>query len=77
MATRTRTNTAFVSYVMTHCPTGALGQAFVIEAIRRYAEQIADLDPAVIGNALFSGEAWKQTAEFILAEYDQNYGGRR
>ena len=36
------TNTEFIERIMNFCPHGALIQAFVLEALNRYAEQVAD-----------------------------------
>ena len=34
------TNTEFLERIMNFCPHGALIQAFVLEALNRYAEQV-------------------------------------
>jgi|HubBroStandDraft_1064217.scaffolds.fasta_scaffold198047_2 hypothetical protein len=65
--TRRRTNTAFLRDVMEHSPTGALMQAFVLEALRRYADAVAAADPADLDSALISGTAWHKCATHLQA----------
>lgn len=40
-----------------------LRQAFVIEAITRYADQVAAASPEQLANGFISGEAWQQVAQ--------------
>jgi hypothetical protein len=70
------TNVEFVTRIMEFCPKGALGQAFVIEAIARYAGQVAAA-PAFKDNDLLSGEAWKEIGVWLKGELDAKYGGRK
>jgi hypothetical protein len=72
-----RTNTAWVRHVMESAPTGALGQAFVIEAIRRYAEECASADASAMDTPLLSGAAWKATAQYVADQYKLNYERNR
>lgn len=67
------TNTEFVTRVMTvGCPTGALIQAFVIEALTRYADDVVE-STDVWDNGLISHDTWKKTAAFLKAELDKKY----
>jgi|GEM_PF-1804816 len=66
------TNTEFVTRVMDFCPTGALSQMFIIEAIDRYAKAVAAA-PVSDTNGLIDMGAWKRTAEFLVAEMDKKY----
>lgn len=67
------TNTEFITRIMeVGCPTGALIQPFVIEALTRYAQQVAE-SPAIADTALLSGEAWKETGEWLLSEINKRY----
>lgn len=68
------TNTEFVTNLMEFCPTGALAQLLIIEAIARYADQVAAAPPMEHG--LIDGNAWKRTAEYIKGKLDAKYGPR-
>ena len=68
-----KTNQAWIKDIMNFAPTGMLGEVFVIEAVRRYAEQVAAAEPLKGGAMLIDGDAWKRTGEWIKAQYDSNY----
>lgn len=70
-----RTNVQWVKHAMEYSKFGALSQAFIMEAIGRYANQIAELDPARLDSALISGEAWVGVAKEIKASLDAHYKG--
>lgn len=57
-----KTNTQVVRGLMEFAKSGPLMQAFVIEALRRYADQCAAADPAVFDSPLMSGRAWHACA---------------
>lgn len=58
-----KTNVDLVNDLMTHSPVGALGQAFIIQAIREYAEElVANPLPPTKPGSLFSNEAWNKAA---------------
>lgn len=61
------TNVEFVTRMMEFCPTGALSQAFIIEAIGRYAKLVAE-NPPIPDTDFLSGEAWKRTGDWINAQ---------
>lgn len=67
------TNEELILDLMEHSPYGGLGQVFIVEAIRQYAEQIAAADPNVIGNGLISGEAWQGVAKDVKERCDLFY----
>ena len=70
---RRETNVEFVTRIMEYgCPTGALVQPFIIEAIRRYAAECA-VNP-IPENGLISPEAWMETAQWITSELEKKYG---
>jgi len=62
-------NVELVTRMMEFAPTGPLSQAFVIEAIARYAKQVADLTDEQVAkmdeNSIVSMEVWRETAEYI------------
>jgi hypothetical protein len=70
-----RTNVEFVRDLMEFSPYGALVQAFVLEALSRYADQVADADPAQFDSALLSGHAWVGVARDIKAKIHLHLGG--
>jgi hypothetical protein len=70
---RHETNTEFITRIMEFgCPTGALIQPFVIEALRSYAERYA-VNP-IPENNFINPEAWMETAQWALAELEKKYG---
>ena len=73
MSTR-KTNTDCIVELMEFSPTGALAQAFILEAIKRYARAVAAADPAKLDSDLLSGEAWVATAKYIVKELRAQYG---
>lgn len=68
-----QTNVQLVTRIMEWSPTGALSQAFVIEAVRRYAKQCAEADAEALDTAYLNGEAWKRTAQFALKEINAHF----
>lgn len=73
---RRETNPEFVERIMTvGCPTGALVQAFVIEALTHYSESILQWEPTEQEkNGFLAPEAWKATASFVKFELEKKYG---
>lgn len=69
MKIKTQTNTQFVQNLMTHSGQGALIQAFVIEAIRKYAELTLAAAPWD-KEAFISQAAWKACAQEAMDAID-------
>ena len=69
-----KTNTDCIVELMEFSPTGAIAQAFILEAIRRYAKAVAAADPAKLDTGYISGEAWVATAKHIVKELRAQYG---
>lgn len=67
-------NEDFVRDLMNYSPVGALAQAFIMEAIQRYARECAAADPAKFDSGLMSGAAWVKCAQDIKAKCDAFYG---
>lgn len=66
---RPMTNEEKVVHMMNHSNYGALRQVFIMEAIRKYAEQVAAADPKIFeGMALISGTAWQGCARETLKD---------
>ncbi len=53
---------------------GAMGQVFIVEAIRSYADDMAARDPATVGNGLVAGQAWVDIAKDVQARCGAFYG---
>jgi hypothetical protein len=67
------TNEEFVSDLMTYSSFGGLCQVFVIEAIRRYADQVSAANPAAMDTQFLSGAVWVGLAKEIKAKVHQQY----
>lgn len=72
-----KTNAQKVQFLMTASPAGPLMQAFVLESIRRYADQVlADGMPEDNPRALISPTAWHCCAETARLELASMEGGQ-
>jgi hypothetical protein len=69
MRLKTQTNTQFVNKLMTQSGQGALIQAFVIEAIRKYAELTIDA-PDWDKETFIAQDAWRACARDALTAID-------
>ncbi len=67
------TNVQFVKRIMEY--GSPLRQAFVIEAIAKYAEACAKADAKTFDCAWLSGDAWVQVAREIHAECKEKNNG--
>jgi hypothetical protein len=72
-ANNRETNVQFVKRIMENSPYGALSQAFIIEAIGRYAKQCAAAHPTTMETSFMSGIAWKNVAEYVSNELSAKY----
>lgn len=69
------TNTEFITRIMEHgCPTGALVQPFIIEAISVAAHRFSK-DPIMDGGFI-DPEAWMETAQWLKSELEKKYGSK-
>ena len=59
---RRKTNTQFLKHLMEFSRSGPLMQAFVLEAVSKYADRCAAADPADFDSPLMSGAAWHACA---------------
>ncbi|MBK1683439.1 hypothetical protein [Rhodoferax fermentans] len=72
---RPETNEEFIARVMNFgCPTGALIQSFIIEALMQYSQKVSESD-AVWDNGLLNSATCKRTAVWLLAEINAKYKG--
>jgi hypothetical protein len=69
-----RTNVKGVTDLMEFARSGPLMQAFILEAIRRYACQVADADLADLDSPLISGAAWRRCGREALDAIDSHLG---
>ena len=69
MRIKTQTNVQLVKHMMEQSSQGALMQAFVIEAIRKYAELTLDAQPWD-KEAFISQDAWKACARDAMSAID-------
>jgi len=75
LAPKHETNDEFVQRVMNFgCPTGALIQAFIIQAMTTYSNMVIHAGPAACESPLLSGEAWVGTANWLKQQLDSKYG---
>ena len=58
-----KTNIQVVNDLMTHSKQGVLMQAFIIEAIAKYAEQTKVSPPWSKDNTFISEESWRACAD--------------
>ena len=68
------TNDEFAKRIMKFSPYGALSHAFVIEAIFRYAEQVAAMDTVVEDTGLFNPQSWKRLGQWVKSETNKHLG---
>ena len=67
------TNQEFVEELMTISPYGVLSELFILEAVRKYSEQVAAADPKIFESALghfIHGPAWQGVAKDILTKIE-------
>lgn len=65
------TNVEFVTRIMEFSNYGALAQIFVIEALRRWSDIIAEADPAAVDTPMIAGHAWVGVAKEIKAKLEK------
>lgn len=70
------TNVQFITRVMEHSRCGALMQAFIIEAVSKYATACAQKPASTFDSNLLNGEAWLACAKELEAELAAKYGSR-
>lgn len=81
-----KSNTEIITDIMEFSAAGPMSQMFIIEAIRKYGEQIIDdqdkindlTSTSYIGpNGFIDGEAWVHTAKTVLNEISEGYGYKK
>jgi hypothetical protein len=65
------TNEEFMKRIMTFCPTGAMSQMFIMDAIAQHADRVSTAPP--VEHPLIDGDAWKRTATWIAAELEAHF----
>ena len=71
-----QTNVEFIVDLMNFNNSGALAQVFIVDAIMKRADTVAELDPAAIDHPLISGHAWVRCAQEIRDRMGAKYGKR-
>ena len=66
-ATKPKTNIQLVRHIMEYSQAGVLKQAFVIEALMSYSNQILKDKEAWPQNSFVSQEAWQTCAKEVIA----------
>ena len=67
---RQMNNVEFVEDLMERNPAGALVQAFILEAIGRYAKEICEAEPWP-DDIMVSFEAWQTCAKHIVKKFEE------
>jgi hypothetical protein len=70
------TNIEAITDIMQFSRCGALAQAFVMEAVSRYAKQVSEYTPqqvASISTELMSGETWQTVAKEIRGKLEAHF----
>lgn len=67
---RQMNNVEFVEDLMERNPAGALGQAFILEAIGRYAKEVCKAEPWP-DDVMISFEAWQTCAKHIVKKFEE------
>jgi len=68
------TNVDYLTELLEFSRFGALAQAFVIEAVHRYAAKVAAADPKDLESPGLSGAAWVGVAKEIDTKLVDKYG---
>lgn len=63
MKSKHKTNVQLINDLMSHSQQGVLMQAFIIEAIAKYAEQTKVSPPWSKDNTFISEESWRACAD--------------
>ena len=69
---KVKSNTEFITDLMTFSEQGALIQPFVIEGIYQYAKQV--LENPLPNNSFILPEAWTACAQEVLDKLEQRLG---
>lgn len=67
-------NVQLISRLMERAKSGPLAQVFVVEAVRRYAEQCATADASKMDLGPISGAHWKRCAVECHEEITRHLG---
>lgn len=74
MRSKFETNEEFLSRIMNFgCPTGALIQPFVIQALTVFSKMVIAAGEDECDTPLVCGEAWVNTAKWLKEELDKKY----
>jgi len=68
------TNAQLVARLMERAKSGPIAQLFIVEAVRRYADQCADADANKLDLGPISGAHWKRCAAELREEINKHLG---
>lgn len=69
-----KSNEEVIVELMNYSKSGALIQAFVLEGLRRYSQQVVNAQPGALANGLISEDAWRACAQETLNALDDHFG---
>ncbi len=67
------TNVEFMTRIMEFCPHGALGQAFVMEALRGYCSLIEEATDEECDSGFMATGTWKRIGKWLQGELDARF----
>lgn len=75
MATKRKTNVELITYLMNYSKHGALMQGFIIDALGKHANKVAESTPADYPeDCMVSPEAWIGVAKELKEALDLHLG---
>lgn len=74
MSDHPETNTEFITRVMDFAKSGPLMQAFVIQALTSYSEDVMSASDAQLENPMVHPDAWRRCAVEMQQELENKYG---
>lgn len=77
MANKRLTNTQWLRKIAKDSEWDVLLQMVIVQALGNFADSLSKADPAKVGNALISGEAWVNAGKRLKLMVDAQYGGEQ
>ncbi len=68
-----KTNVQIVKSIMENSQYGALAQAFVIDALMKWSDKIANTDPKLLEHGLVNADSWVGVAKEIQSKLNAAY----
>lgn len=67
------TNVEFMTRLMEYCPQGAIGQAFIIEALTHYCAAVKEAPAEECESGLLAPGLWKNVGVWMQSELDKRF----